>query len=325
MGKISGFMDYGREDMSKDPVPQRIQNYKEFEKPLHDPRVETQAARCMDCGVPYCSWGCPVDNLIPEFNDFVYRGQWEQAYKTLATTNNFPEFTGRVCPAPCEPACCATIVESPITIKHIELAIIEKAFKNGWVKPRRISGRTGVKIAVVGSGPAGLAAAQQLNLYGHTVTDRFGGLLTYGIPDFKLEKWVVERRLDIMRQEEIQFVNNTAIGTDYPVDKLKQDFDYIALCCGAQEHRDLEIEDVPKRNKRNFGEHFNPESLIDAADKHVIVIGGGDTGSDCVGTAVRQKAKSVTQIQLHKTPPEDHGNNPAWPYMPKVLKKFSFS
>ena len=335
MGKISGFMDYGREPMEKEPVHVRRKHFEEFEKPRHDLRVSTQAARCMGCGVPFCNFACPVQNLIPEFNDFVYGSHWKDAYGTLQSTNNFPEFTGRICPAPCEPACCTDIVETPITIKQIELAIIEKAFEKGWVKPHIVKKRSGYKIAIVGSGPAGLAAAQQLNLAGHNVTvferhARLGGLLMYGIPDFKLEKRIIERRLKILEEEEIKFVTNTEIGTTLPAEKLLQEYDYVGLCCGAEEQNDLEIKNrnlngihyameyLTQQNRKIAGEKFTGED-IDAKGKHVIVVGGGDTGSDCVGTAIRQGCASMTQIQLHKEPPlERYPSNP-WPEWPKVL------
>ncbi|AFD06459.1 glutamate synthase subunit beta [Solitalea canadensis] len=337
MGKPTGFIEYPREDMQKAPVTERVQHYNEFEKPQSEQRVKTQAARCMGCGIPFCNWGCPVSNLIPEFNDFVYKGQWKNAYGTLMSTNNFPEFTGRVCPAPCEPACTASLVEKPISIKQIELSIIEKAFAEGWVKPNNVPYRTGVKIAVIGSGPAGLSAAQQLNLVGHSVTvfeknDRLGGLLRYGIPDFKLEKWVIDRRVALMEEEGITFKTNAHVGVTISIDELKAEFDYICLCCGAEKPRGLgniegadkkgiyfAMEFLSQQNKENHGDQLHPEVKISAKDKHVVILGGGDTGSDCIGTSIRQGAKSVTQIQIHKALPEERYETNPWPLWPKTF------
>lgn len=333
MGKPTGFIEYPRQEMQKEIVQERIKNFNEFEKPQPEQRVKTQAARCMACGIPFCSSGCPVANLIPEFNDFTFKGQWKSAYGTLMSTNNFPEFTGRVCPAPCEPACTVSLVEEPVSIKQIELSIIEKAFREGWVKPYTVPYRSEVKIAVVGSGPAGLAAAQQLNMVGHQVTvfeknDRIGGLLRYGIPDFKLEKWVIERRIRLMQEEGIIFKTNHHIGVNYPVEKLKNEFDYICLCCGAEKPRDLQIFGREKKgvyqamdfliqqNKLNHGDQVLP---ISAKDKHVVVIGGGDTGSDCIGTAIRQGAKSVKQIQIHKPLPVERYETNPWPSWPRTF------
>lgn len=333
MGKPTGFIEYPRQEMQKKSVDERIRDFNEFETPQPEQRVKTQAARCMACGIPFCSSGCPVANLIPEFNDFSYRGQWKSAYGTLMSTNNFPEFTGRVCPAPCEPACTVALVEDPVSIKQIELSIIEKAFQEGWVKPYQVPYRSGVKIAIVGSGPAGLAAAQQLNLVGHEVTvfeknDRIGGLLRYGIPDFKLEKWVIDRRVQLMKEEGVQFKTNHHIGVNYPIEKLKNEFDYICLCCGAEKPRDLEIYGREKKgiyqamdflvqqNKLNEGDEL---TAISAKGKHVVVLGGGDTGSDCIGTAIRQGAKSVTQIQIHKALPAERYDTNPWPAWPRTF------
>lgn len=333
MGKPTGFIEYPRQDMQKDAVEDRIRNFNEFEKPQPEQRVKTQAARCMSCGIPFCSSGCPVANLIPEFNDFTYKGQWKSAYGTLMSTNNFPEFTGRVCPAPCEPACTVALVEEPVSIKQIELSIIEKAFQEGWVKPYTSPYRSGVTIAVVGSGPAGLAAAQQLNMAGHSVTvfeknNRLGGLLRYGIPDFKLEKWVIDRRIQLMQEEGIVFKTNHHIGGNYPVEKLKEEFDYICLCCGAEKARDLEIfgrekkgvyqamDFLVQQNRSNHGEQLK---MVSAKGKHVVVVGGGDTGSDCIGTAIRQGAKSVTQIQIHKPLPLERYETNPWPAWPRTF------
>lgn len=336
MGKPSGFLDYEQVGAQKDPVEQRIQNFKEFERPLKDDKLKLQAARCMDCGTPFCNWGCPVENLIPEFNDLVYKNQWQAAYYSLISTNNFPEFTGRICPAPCEPACCADLPTKPVTIKQIELSIIEKAFQQGWVKPYQVKQRSGVRIAIVGSGPAGLAAAQQLNLAGHLVSvfekhTRIGGLLTYGIPDFKLEKWVVQRRVELLEQEGIKFYPHTTIGVDYSIDKLQQEFDYICLCCGAEQPRALPIKGQNKpgvhwamdfllAQNRQIAKKDPSLPTLNAKDKHVVVVGGGDTGVDCIGTSIRQGCRSVTQVQIHKQLPADRYATNPWPYWPKVFQ-----
>ncbi|MGK0289332.1 MAG: glutamate synthase (NADPH/NADH) small chain, partial [bacterium] len=342
MGKITGFLEFPRESVQRKPIEERIKHYKEFDTPLTPYRLKTQASRCMDCGVPFCNWGCPVDNLIPEFNEFVYQDQWKAAYGTLQSTNNFPEFTGRVCPAPCEPACCAGVVETPITIKQIELSIIEKAFEEGWVTPNIVDeeSRTGIKIAVVGSGPAGLAAAQQLNLAGHTVTvfeknEVIGGLLRLGIPDFKLEKWVVERRIDVLRAEGIEFKTNANIGGNVPVQGLLDDYDYICLTGGSEKPRDLPVKGrelegahfamdfLMQQNRRVAGQEIPADEAIFAEGKHVIVIGGGDTGSDCVGTSIRQGAKSVTQLEIMPQPPEERAKDNTWPEWPKIHRTSS--
>ena len=343
MAKISGFVDYPREEMVREPPEIRRRHFDEFEKPRSDNRVRTQAARCMDCGVPFCNFACPVSNLIPEFNNFVYAGQWKKAYGTLQSTNNFPEFTGRICPAPCEPACTAAIVESPVAIKQIELAIIEKAFKEGWVVPAVIKDehRTGIEVAVVGSGPAGLAAAQQLNLAGHRVTvfeknEAVGGLLMYGIPDFKLNKKIVGRRIDILEREGIRFRSGVNVGgEDYPTERLMEDFDYVCLCCGAEDPRPLDIpgggmdgvhfamDFLTQQNMRLNHPGFQPAKELLAAGKHVVVVGGGDTGSDCIGTSIRQGCKSVSQIQLHKPPPNERYPENPWPEWPQTFSTSS--
>jgi len=339
MGKPTGFLEFVRENPKKQPVSERIQHYNAFEEPLTSRRLTTQAARCMDCGVPYCNFGCPVQNLIPEFNEYIYQGQWRNAYGTLQSTNNFPEFTGRVCPAPCESSCCAGLVDESISIKQIELAIIEKAYEEGWVKPNTPVPSTGVKVAIVGSGPAGLAAAHQLNLAGHEVTvleknEVLGGLLRLGIPSFKLEKDIVERRIDIMRSQGILFKTNTHVGENFSVEQLQEDFDYICLTGGAEHPRDLPI---PKNDLE--GVHFAMDFLsqqnrrvenlpvkgadILATDKHVVVIGGGDTGSDCVGTSIRQGAASVTQIEILPKPPKQRAEGNPWPEYPRVFQTSS--
>ena len=336
MGDPTDFFEYQRKNIKKETVLERIKHFQEFEVPLADKEVKQQAGRCMSCGVPFCNWGCPVDNLIPEFNDFVSAGQWKEAYNNLQATNNFPEFTGRICPAPCEPACCAALPEEPITIKQIEFAIIEKAFQENWVQARKNIERRTEKIAIVGSGPAGLAVADQLNSIGYNVSvfeknDRLGGLLMYGIPSFKLEKKIIQRRISILQQEGIYFFTNTHIGKNYSLQRLEQEFDYICLCCGAEEARPLEIDGSDKKgiyyamdfltqqNKIDQGDTINKENHITAYDKNVVVLGGGDTGSDCVGTSIRQGCRSVTQIQIHKKlPVERYSTNP-WPHWPKTF------
>ena len=340
MGKITGFLDYPREEMLKSKVKERVKNFKEFEFPRSEKRVETQAARCMNCGIPFCNSACPVDNLIPEFNDLVYNHQWKQAYLILQSTNNFPEFTGRICPAPCEPACTTALVESPVSIKQIEFAIIEKAFKEGWVTPRITDKSAGKTIAVVGSGPAGLAAAAQLSLAGHLVTvfekkERLGGLLTFGIPDYKLDKSIVERRIDIMRQEQIQFVTSFDASDKENSERLLRDFDFICLCLGAEKPRPLDISGADKKgvftamdfliqqNRMLKNKHYPINQELIAHDKHVIVLGGGDTGVDCVGVGIRQGCKSMHQIQLHKMPPNERYQTNPWPEWPQTFMTLS--
>ena len=339
MGKITGFLDYAREDSQKESVGKRIKHYNEFDLRLPSPRLTTQAARCMDCGVPFCNYSCNISNLIPEFNDYVFRGKWQAAYGTLQSTNNFPEFTGRVCPAPCEAGCCTGLVGDPVSIKQIELAIIEKAFRKGWVKPNKPQELTGKKIAVIGSGPAGLAAAVQLNVARHSVTvfeknEVVGGLLALGIPDFKLEKNIVQRRVEIIKNSGVEFRLNSHVGVNIPVEELQKEFDYICLAGGAEKPRDLpipgrELEGVEfaldflkQQNRRNGGRDIDsPE--ISAKGKNVIVIGGGDTGSDCVGTSIRQGAKSVTQIEILPQAPLTRTVDNPWPEWPKILRTSS--
>ncbi len=339
MGKPTGFMEFIRENPPKASVRKRIKHFKEFEMLPSNRRLTTQAARCMDCGVPFCNWGCNVNNLIPEFNEYVYQGQWRAAYGALQSTNNFPEITGRVCPAPCEASCCAGLVEEPVTIRMLEKAIIEKAFAAGWVKPNDPGPATGVKIAVIGSGPAGLAAAQQLNLAGHDVTvfeknEVIGGLMSLGIPDFKLELEIVQRRVRLLEQEGLKFKVNSHVGKNVAVKKILKDFDYVCLTGGSEKPRDLPIpgrklkgvhfalDFLFQQNRRNAGRDIKgPE--ITAKDKRVVVIGGGDTGSDCVGTSIRQGAKSVTQIEILSAPPRKRkGNNP-WPEWPQIMRTSS--
>jgi glutamate synthase (NADPH/NADH) small chain len=340
MGKVTGFKEFKRKNFSLAPVAERVKHYNEFSIPLDEEELNNQAARCMDCGVPFChsNYGCPVANIIPRFNDLLYRGRWEAAFRILMSTNNFPEFTGRICPAPCEGACVLGINEDPVNIKSIEYSIIEKAYKKGWMKPILPKTRTDKKVAVVGSGPAGLAVADQLNKAGHNITvferdKRIGGLLRYGIPNFKLEKKkVVQRRVELMKQEGIEFFTNAHIGVDIPVKKLQEKYDAVVLCGGATLPRDLPIpnrdannihfamEFLAQNNSRVEGEIFDKKDEILATDKHVVVIGGGDTGSDCVGTSVRQGAKSITQIELMPKPPLERDESMPWPLYPRIFK-----
>jgi glutamate synthase (NADPH/NADH) small chain len=346
MGKPTGFMEYRRELPLARPPAERVRDWQEFHAHADDSLLRQQGARCMDCGVPFChtgavlegmASGCPINNLIPEWNDLVYRGLWHEALERLHKTNNFPEFTGRVCPAPCEGSCVLGINEEPVTIKSIEVAIIDRAFEEGRVVPEPPPVRTGKKVAVVGSGPAGLAAAAQLNRAGHTVTvferaDRVGGLLMYGIPNMKLDKRVVQRRIDLMAAEGVTFVTGCEVGRDYPAEKLRREFDAIVLCGGATAGRDLP---APGRELR--GIHFameflhaNTKSLLDsghadgryisAKDRDVIVIGGGDTGTDCVGTALRHGCRSLIQFEILPKPPLERAPDNPWPQWPKVYK-----
>lgn len=346
MGKPTGFLEFTRELPAKKPVEERLQHYNEFVERYSDEKLNQQSARCMNCGVPFCHSGCPLGNNIPEFNDAVYRKSWQEAYEILNSTNNFPEFTGRICPAPCESACVLGINQPAITIEEIERHIIEIAFEKGFVKPRIPHVRTGKKVAVVGSGPAGLAAAAQLNYAGHTVTvferdDRPGGLLRYGIPDFKLEKWVVDRRIRLMEEEGITFRCHANVGVNVCVNDLLREFHAIVLAGGSTIPRDLNIpgrelkgvhfamQFLKQQNKRNAGKdplgnasiesNIYAENIL-ATGKNVVVIGGGDTGSDCVGTSNRQKAKSVTQFELLPKPPESRTPYMPWPTYPMILK-----
>ncbi len=340
MGHADGFLKFNRElPHSRDPKV-RIGDYKEIYEPFPEKKTKEQAARCMDCGIPFCHSGCPLGNIIPDFNDAVYNQQWEKAAKILLSTNNFPEFTGRICPAPCEASCVLGINKPPVAIEHIEKTIAEKAYELNLIKPQLPEFRTGKKVAVVGSGPAGLAAAAQLNKAGHWVTvfersDRIGGLLRYGIPDFKLEKWVVDRRVKIMEDEGIRFKTDANIGININPDELLEDFDMLLLCTGATKPRDLSIEGrdldgvhfamdfLTLQNKEVAGDDA-PEVTIKATGKNVIVIGGGDTGSDCIGTSHRQGAASVMQLELLPKPPQqrDEDHNP-WPEWPTVVRTSS--
>ncbi len=335
MGKPTGFREYKRELPKRRPVEERVQDYREIYQPFPEENVRRQGARCMDCGVPFCHTGCPVNNIIPEWNDLVYRDRWRDAIRVLHSTNNFPEFTGRICPAPCEAACVLGINEPPVTIKLIEKTIIEHAWAAGWVVPEIPEHRTGKRIAVVGSGPSGLAASQQLNRAGHSVTlfeknDRIGGLLRYGIPDFKLEKRVIDRRLEQMMAEGVVFQTKSHVGHNVPVEDLRRDFDVILLTGGAEQPRNLNVpgrelkgihfamEFLPQQNKANAGDVL--DSRILATGKHVIIIGGGDTGADCLGTSHRQKAKSVQQFEIMPTPPLERSPSTPWPLWPLQLR-----
>lgn len=337
MAKITGFLEYAQETPPRRPVFERVNDWREVYQGFPEEKVQRQAARCMDCGVPFCHTGCPVNNLIPDWNDLVWKGRWREALRTLHATNNFPEFTGRICPAPCEAACVLGINERPVTIKMVEQKIVDRGFAEGWIQPEPPRRRTGKKVAVVGSGPAGLAAAQQLNRAGHSVTifekhDRAGGLLRYGIPDFKLEKSVVERRLDQLSAEGIEFRHNTHIGIDVKGGDIVHGFDATLLAIGAEQHRDLDIpgrdlkgihfamDYLVQQNKRRAGDRFTEAEEIVANGKRVIIIGGGDTGVDCLGTAHRQKAASVHQFQIHPMPPEDRHETTPWPLWPLQLR-----
>ncbi|UOE92267.1 glutamate synthase subunit beta [Alkalihalobacillus sp. LMS39] len=345
MGKPTGFLEYERVNAPKQDPFERTKNWQEFQLLLPEDKLRQQGARCMDCGVPFCQTGtsmdgsgeigCPVYNLIPEWNDLIYRNQWKEALHRLHKTNNFPEFTGRVCPAPCEGSCTVALDGDAVTIKNIEYSIVERGFKEGWIVPQPPKKRTGKKVAIVGSGPAGLAAAAQLNKAGHLVTvferhDRIGGLLTYGIPDVKLSYSTIKRRLDILEKEGVQFKTNTEIGKDIPVSSLKEDFDAVILCTGATKPRDVEVE-----GRQLKGIHFamdflhqNTKSLLDSAHedgnfisakgKDVLVIGGGDTGVDCITTSVRHGAKSITQFDINRERPENREDSNPWPLFPIV-------
>lgn len=332
-------MEFDRKDEAYAPVKERIKNYKEFTKPLKEEELKNQGARCMDCGIPFCHSGCPLGNLIPDFNDAVYQGKWEKAAKILHATNNFPEFTGRLCPAPCEEACVLGINEPPVSIENIEKNIVETAFKNGWVTPEPPTKRTGKSVAVIGSGPAGLAAAQQLNRAGHDVTvyerdEKVGGLLRYGIPDFKMEKNIIDRRIDVMEKEGIQFKTGVHIGVDVNAKDLEKEYDALVLCGGATVRRNLPIpgadlkgvtqamDFLPQNNRKVDGIPFEGED-ISAKGKKVIVIGGGDTGSDCIGTSIRQGAVSVTNFEIMPKGTTERPEGQPWPFWPMRLRTSS--
>ncbi|MCY6354599.1 glutamate synthase subunit beta [Clostridium sp. ZS2-4] len=336
MGKLTGFKEFERKNYNKRSVKERIKDYKEVYIPLNEEEIKEQAARCMDCGTPFCNWGCPLGNIAPDWNDMVYKNQWEKAYKRLTLTNNFPEFTGRVCPALCEAGCTLGINRKAVSVREIELTIIERAFKENWVKANTPKVRTGKKAAVVGSGPAGLAAAAELNAAGHEVTvfeksEKIGGLLRYGIPDFKLEKYVIDRRINVMEEEGITFKTGIEVGADVKAKELLDKFDAVILTGGSSVPRDMKAEGrelkgvhfameyLSQQNKKVSNEKFDEEE-INAKGKNVVVIGGGDTGSDCVGTAVRQGAKQVYQIEIMPKPSEERDETMPWPTYPKILK-----
>jgi glutamate synthase (NADPH) small chain len=338
MGKTTGFLEHVRETPQRRPVAVRIQDWFEIYQPFPEDSVRTQGARCMDCGVPFCHTGCPLTNLIPDWNDLVYRGRWREASRQLHATNNFPEFTGRLCPAPCEAACVLGINEPPVAIKHIEQAIVDRAFMEGWIQPEPSALRTGKRVAVVGSGPAGLAGAQQLARSGHSVTvfeksDRIGGLLRYGIPNFKMEKHLIDRRVEQMRGEGVEFVVGVEVGwPSLPVEDLRRDFDAILLAGGAEQPRDLPVagrdlrgihfamDFLPQQNRRCEGSTVPDSAAILATGKRVVIIGGGDTGADCLGTCHRQQALSVTQFELLPKPPEARAASTPWPLWPMKLR-----
>jgi len=338
MGELGGFKKYERKQEGNIAVKERIKHYREFTKPLHIKEQQKQGSRCMDCGIPFCHSGCPLGNLIPDFNDLVHRGEWKQALEILHATNNFPEFTGRLCPAPCEQACVLGLIDEPVSIENIEKSIVEKGFEEGWIVPQKPTKRTGKTIAIVGSGPAGLAAAQQLNRVGHSVVvferdDQIGGLLRYGIPNFKLEKEIIDRRVDILKEEGIEFRTNVNVGVNYPVASLK-DFDAVLLSGGATMSRSIPIKGnkakgvvqamdfLTRQTKALFDEKLQ-KNIINAKGKNVIVIGGGDTGSDCIGTSNRQGAKSVTNFEIMSKPPSERSVKTPWPFWPMQLKTSS--
>ena len=339
MGKLRGFIEYDRVNEDTIPVQSRVKNYKEFTLKPIDNELEKQGSRCMDCGVPFCHSGCPLGNMIPDFNDAVHRKSWREALEILHSTNNFPEFTGRLCPAPCESACVLGLISPPVSIELIEKYIIERGFSEGWIKAKVPKARTGKKIAIIGSGPAGLAAAQQLNYAGHTVfvyerDKKVGGLLRYGIPDFKLEKSIIDRRIDLMVEEGINFINSTEVGKDISITKLYSDHDVVLLCGGATIKRKLPIPgakskgiiqamDFLKNQNQIIDEKINMQPNLNAKNKNVIVIGGGDTGSDCIGTSNRHGAKSVVNFEILPKPPKQRSVENPWPYWPFTLKSSS--
>jgi glutamate synthase (NADPH/NADH) small chain len=340
MGKVTGFLEFERNDRDYLPVEERVKNWREFVVPLPEKETREQAARCMNCGVPYCHTGCPVNNQIPDWNDLVYSGNWEEAARNLHSTNNFPEVTGRVCPAPCEASCTLNIDDNPVTIKTIECAIADRAIENKWIKPEPPAHKTGKKVAIVGSGPAGMACAQQLARAGHDahVFERYakaGGLLRYGIPDFKMEKGIVDMRVTQMQGEGVTFHYGAHVGVNLPAEKLLKEYDAVALTGGAEKPRDLPIpgrelegihfamEFLPQQNRRVSGEMQDGTKPILAKDKHVVVIGGGDTGSDCIGTSFRQGARSVTNFEIMPMPPEHEDKMMTWPDWPLKLRTSS--
>ncbi|MEL6947087.1 MAG: glutamate synthase subunit beta [Pseudomonadota bacterium] len=345
MGKVTGFLEIDRQDRKYRPASDRIRNYKEFVIPLPEQNLRDQASRCMDCGIPFCHdvkglKGCPVNNQIPDWNDLVYRGEWEEAARNLHSTNNFPEFTGRICPAPCEASCTLNMVDSPVTIKSIECAIVDKAWENGWVKPQLPERKTGKSVAIIGSGPAGMACAQQLARAGHDVhvyekNRKVGGLLRYGIPDFKMGKEHIDRRVQQMEAEGVTFHTGVHVGVDKAIDEIVEAYDAVVLSGGAEKPRDLPIpgrdlkgvhyamEFLPQQNRRVGDEPNDNIEPVLANGKHVVVIGGGDTGSDCIGTSIRQRALSVTQLEIMPTPPEKENKLLTWPNWPLKLRTSS--
>jgi glutamate synthase (NADPH/NADH) small chain len=335
MGKTSGFLEYSREVPERRPVAERVNDWFEIYNPFPEEKIKLQGARCMDCGVPFCHTGCPVSNIIPDWNDLVWHGRWKEAIRVLHSTNNFPEFTGRICPAPCEAACVLGINEPPVTIKNIEKTIVDRAWEEGWIVPELPPQRTGKRVAVVGSGPAGLAAAQQLIRAGHSVTvfekaDRIGGLLRYGIPNFKMEKHLIDRRVDQMRREGVEFEVNTHVGVNVPTSELRRDFDAILITTGAEQPRDLKVpgrelkgihyamEFLPLSNKVCHGDTVLDQIL--ATGKRVVIIGGGDTGADCLGTSHRHKAAHISQFELLPKPPDERAPQTPWPLWPMQLR-----
>lgn len=341
MGKPTGFMELPRTERHYASPSDRVQHYREFTLAPSDAEMAEQGSRCMDCGIPFCHNGCPVNNIIPDWNDGVYRGDWQQALDILHSTNNFPEFTGRICPAPCEAACTLNLQDQPVTIKSIECAIIDKGWAMGWVKPQIADLRTGKRVAVIGSGPSGLACAQQLARAGHEVVvyeknDRIGGLLRYGIPDFKMEKSHIDRRIAQMQAEGVSFKPNSHIGIDISAQKILAEYDAVVLAVGSEKPRDLEVagrnelqgvyyamDFLRQQNKRNAGDTIADDVAITATDKHVVVIGGGDTGSDCIGTSIRQGAASVVQLEILPQPPEKENKALTWPLWPNKLRTTS--
>ena len=340
MGKVTGFLEIDRQDRAYKPASDRIRHYDEFVIPLGDNQTTRQAARCMDCGIPFCHSGCPVNNQIPDWNDLVYNNQWQEASRNLHSTNNFPEFTGRVCPAPCEAACTLNLEDTPVTIKTIECAIVDKAFENGWIKPQIPADKTGKRVAVIGSGPAGMAAAQQLARAGHDVhlfekNKKAGGLLRYGIPDFKLDKSLIDRRVEQMEAEGVTFHTGVHIGQDKAIDDIIDEYDAVLLTGGSEHPRDLAIpgrelqgvhfamDFLTQQNRRVGDEHLQNFEPILAEGKHVVVIGGGDTGSDCIGTSIRQGCLSVTQLEIMPKPPEKEDKLMNWPHWPLKMRTSS--